>query len=85
MVSNEPPSPGTSQPGDLGATLMADVAPFFTRAREIEIATLMALRREYTLKALSKRYQVSVKTLYRIARRYQPDVTRNGTPPRNDE
>jgi hypothetical protein len=82
---NRSPSPGTSLPGDLGTPDDHDGVPFFTHAQQLEIATLMALRREYTLKALSRRYRVSVKTLYRIARRYRPDVTRNGTPPRNDE
>ena len=81
----QPPSAGHLPPADFGAAGGTDAAPLFSYATEIEIATLMALRREYTLKALSRRYQVSVKTLYRIAHRHRAVVTRNMTPPRHDE
>ena len=84
MVRDIPP-PGHSHPGHSGTPEDDDGVPFFSPALQLEIATLMALRREYTLKALSRRYRVSIKTLYRIARRYRHDVTRNGTPPRNGD
>ena len=49
-----------------------------TEAEKQLIATLMRERREYTLKALARRWQVSVNTLYRIERRvakYLPTPT----------
>lgn len=43
----------------------------------LHIARLMKQRRDYSLKAISRRFQVSVKTLYRIEQR----VTRFMSPP----
>lgn len=45
--------------------------------REKQIAEAMKARRDYTLKQLSRKFQCSVKTLYRV---YERHVTRYESP-----
>ncbi len=51
-----------------------------TPEQEKQIALIMKLRAEYSDKMLARRFQCSVKTLYRAYRRA---LTRNESPPTN--
>lgn len=51
-----------------------------TDADEQEIVCLMAARRTLTLKAIARRFGVSIQTLYRIARRRVAENALKNTP-----
>lgn len=51
-----------------------------SEADEQEIVCLMAARRTLTLKAIARRFGVSIQTLYRIARRRGAENALKNTP-----
>ena len=52
-----------------------------TPEQEKQIALVMRLRREYSLKIIARRFNCSVKTLYRVYQRHHEQrVSDSGTP-----
>jgi len=46
-----------------------------------QIALIFKLRSAYADKVLARRFNCSIKTLYRAVQRIELEMTRNGTPP----